>query len=383
MKPVFHLSAFLLGVAAAAPTFAADADLPPLRPLTEPLTMQVTTDSTREATAGQIRFSDPAKPGRLKIYVAQGDLAVRGDASAETITVNSKLGTKLTRVKRSDGLRVLSDTAASFLLFEKNNVAEFSYGKDSWPMGEGANFEITVPANTALEIQNGWNGSVKVERVTGDVEIKGLNCEVRLTDLGGGAIVETMNGEITAAFAALPDKKPVSFSSMNGEVKLRVPADARANVRFRTHNGAILTDFADNVLKTKAEDLGRTDWGAYAGQHVAIAAQIGSQVGPVMAQMAREVASEAKAAVREARAEARDRDAEARDRDAETAGKSTGETAPAPKPAPRVSVGLHPPLPPSIPAIAGGKVVSGTLNGGGIEIQVTTMNGDITLRKQP
>jgi len=383
MKPVFHLSAFLLGVAAAAPTFAADADLPPLRPLTEPLTMQVTTDSTREATAGQIRFSDPAKPGRLKIYVAQGDLAVRGDASAETITVNSKLGTKLTRVKRSDGLRVLSDTAASFLLFEKNNVAEFSYGKDSWPMGEGANFEITVPANTALEIQNGWNGSVKVERVTGDVEIKGLNCEVKLTDLGGGAIVETMNGEIAASFAALPDKKPVSFSSMNGEVKLRMPANAKANVRFRTHNGAILTDFPEDVLKTKAEDLGGTDWGTVAGQHIAVAAQIGSQVGREVAQMAREVASEAKSAVREAQAEVRDRVAEATDRAAEAAEKSTGEAAPAPKPSPRGPHGPRPPHPPSIPAIAGGKVVSGTLNGGGIEIQVTTMNGDITLRKQP
>jgi hypothetical protein len=92
--------------------------------------------------------------------------------------------------------------------------------------------------------------------------------------------------------------------------------------------------------------------------------------------MAREVASEAKSAVREARAEARDRDAE-------KAGKSTGEAAPAPKPGPRVPLGLHPPLPASIPAIAGGKVVSGTLNGGGIEIQVTTMNGNITLRKQP
>jgi hypothetical protein len=375
MKPVFHLSALLLSVAAAAHA-ADEANPPPLRPLTEPVTMQVTTDSTHGATDGQIRFSDPAKPGRLKIYVAQGDLTVRGDTSADAIAVKSKLDTKLTRVKRNDGLRVLSDTAASFLLFEKNNVAEFSYGKDSWPMGEGANFEITVPANTALEIQNGWNGSVKVERVTGDVEVKGLNCEVKLTDLGGGAIVETMNGEIVASFAALPDKKPVSFSSMNGEVKLSVPADARANVRFRTHNGAILTDFADDVLKTKAEDLGHTDWGTVTGQHLAMAAQIGSQVGREMAQMAREVATEAKAAVREAQAEARDRATP-------SAEKSTGEAPPAPAPAPRGPHALHPPLPPSIPAIAGGKVVSGTLNGGGIEIQVTTMNGNITLRKQP
>jgi hypothetical protein len=376
MKPVFYLSALFLGVAAAAPILAADANPPPLRSLTEPRAVPATTEPVHEATDGQIRFSDPAKPGRLKIYVAQGDLTVRGDASASAITVQSKLNNPAKKTKRNDGLRVLSDTAASFLLLEKNNVAEFSYGKDSWPTGEGANLEITVPANTGLEIQNGWNGSVKVERVTGDVEIKGLNCEVKLTDLGGGAIVETMNGEITASFAMLPDKKPVSFSSMNGEVKLRVPADAKANVRFRTHNGAILTDFADDVLKTKAEDLGRTDWGTITGQHIAMAAQIGSQVGREVAQMAREVAAEAQSAVHEARAEARDRDAESTE-------KSTGEAAPAPKPAPRAPRAPRPPLPPSIPAIAGGKVVSGTLNGGGIEIQVTTMNGDITLRKQP
>ena len=370
MKPVLFLSTLLLSAAAAAPILAADANPPTLRSLTEPSKTKESTEPTHEATDGKIRFSDPAKPGRLKIYIAQGDLTVRGDASADAIAVQSKLNNPSKKTKYNDGLRVLSDTAASFLLFEKNNVAEFSNGKDSWPTGEGANFEITVPANTALEIQNGWNGSVKVERVTGDVEIKGLNCEVKLTDLGGGAIVETMNGEITASFAALPDKKPVSFSSMNGEVKLRVPADARANVRFRTHNGAILTDFADDVLKTKAEDLGRTDWGTIAGQHIAMAAQIGSQVGREVTQMAREVAAEAQSAVREARAETRDRATE-------KAGNSTGEAAP------RVPHALHPPLPPSIPAIAGGKVVSGTLNGGGIEIQVTTMNGDITLRKQP
>jgi len=205
---------------------------------------------------------------------------------------------------------------------------------------------------------------------------------VKLTDLGGGAIVETMNGEITASFAALPDKKPVSFSSMNGEVKLRVPADARANVRFRTHNGAILTDFADDVLKTKSEDLGRTDWGTVAGQHIAMAAQIGSQVGREVAQMAREAASDVKSAVHAAEAEAHDRAEEAKDRAADLAEKSTGEVPAAPKP-PRPPHAPRPPRPPSIPAIAGGKVVSGTLNGGGIEIQVTTMYGNITLRKQP
>ena len=40
-----------------------------------------------------------------------------------------------------------------------------------------------------------------------------------------------------------------------------------------------------------------------------------------------------------------------------------------------------PPLPPTLPVLSGGKLVSGTLNGGGPEIQIATMNGTITLRK--
>jgi hypothetical protein len=43
---------------------------------------------------------------------------------------------------------------------------------------------------------------------------------------------------------------------------------------------------------------------------------------------------------------------------------------------PRVAPSL-PPLPP----MTGGKIVSGSLNGGGVEIQASTLNGGITLKK--
>jgi hypothetical protein len=36
---------------------------------------------------------------------------------------------------------------------------------------------------------------------------------------------------------------------------------------------------------------------------------------------------------------------------------------------------------PSLPPMTGGKVVSGALNGGGVEIQAATLNGDILLKK--
>jgi hypothetical protein len=44
---------------------------------------------------------------------------------------------------------------------------------------------------------------------------------------------------------------------------------------------------------------------------------------------------------------------------------------------------IHAQLPrmPQLPPMTGGKVVSGSLNGGGVEIQAATLNGDIVLKK--
>ena len=64
-----------------------------------------------------------------------------------------------------------------------------------------------------------------------------------------------MNGEISADIVALKQNTPLSFTSMNGEVALRLPADAKANVRLRTHNGTILTDFDETQLVTKTASL--------------------------------------------------------------------------------------------------------------------------------
>ena len=55
-------------------------------------------------------------------------------------------------------------------------------------------------------------------------------------------------------------------------------------------------------------------------------------------------------------------------------------TAPVPPKTPAAPRAPTPPKPP-VPTITGGKLVTGTLNGGGPEISVATMNGDVILRK--
>ena len=318
-----------------------------------------------ESDSASIKFSDATKPGTLKISVTNGDIHLKG-ADTDAVTVSTDLKPE-EPAQRKDGLRVLT-SSSSYSLTEKNNIVSLSYGNDSWPTG-GGEFNITVPRNTAVIITSNFGGDVEIAGTTGNIEIKSLNGEVHLDDIDGAALVETMNGEIHATVHALHDGKALSFTSMNGEVDLHLPADAKANVRLRTHNGSILTDFDDKALVTKTESLRVSRHSHSSHTPRASAGDANEDVKEAVREAVRvsvEVAHEAAQAVHEAAAEAREAARQAKE-DEENSGTV----------APVAPIAPLPPLPP----MTGGKIVTGTLNGGGPEIRVATMNGDVTLRK--
>lgn len=332
-----------------------------------------------ESSSANVKFKNPDQPGRLKIYLSRGDLKITGSDTRGEVQVTSDAEQEKAE-PRSDGLRVLSDPAANFSLTVDGNSAELSYGKPGPGYDGGdADFSVKVPGNTSLEIQYSMGGDIKIEKISGDIVAKGLNCEVLLRDVSGSVSVETLNGDIDASFAALPPDKPVSFSSLNGDVVVRVPSDTKAKVRFRTHHGTILTDFPSEVLKTVSENLGAGGWGVYARENVKLATQLAVSLGSEIAEATREMKEslrEAQEAQREAEQAQREIEKEASEAEkalarADKEAKKTKSVRP-----PR------PPRAPSIPAISGGKVVTGDLNGGGSEVIVTTMGGDITFRNR-
>ncbi len=298
-----------------------------------------------DPVASTIKFSQPDQPQTVRIYIAQGDLKILATDSKDTVTVQSDAEAEKRDVERPDGLRVIGSTA-SFSLTEKNNVVDLNYGRGSF-LTSGADFTVQVPRSASIEVANGLGAGITVEGVMGDIDIKNMNGEITLKGIGGGALVETMNGEIQASFASLPTGKALSFTSMNGGIRVNLPIDAKANVRFRTQNGSILTDFPEANLQTKS-DPGTAPTAA--GETARLAGQAAREA----ARIAKEVAHEVHQAIREANAEMHE------------------------------GFVPHPPRPPrapSIPSMVGGKVVSGTLNGGGVDLQIATMNGDIIVRK--
>jgi hypothetical protein len=318
-----------------------------------------------------LKFSDPAKPGKIRLHVMWGDVTVIGADTSE-VTIASNIKNKSAPERRADGLRRL-DSEVTYSAGEKDNVITVELGGDgSSPAATDATLTITAPRSTSVVVENSLGGDVTVKNLAGDAEIRCLNGEVRLNQISGAALVETMNGEIHATFAKVPEGKPLSFTSMNGEVNVSIPAETKANVRLRTQNGAVYTDFDEKTLVTKTEAAhGRisthirfgpslstgkskseattdSDWHAEVRDAIRDAARAGAEVAREAAQAAREAAQ----AAREGLAEAHG-----------------------------VPMPPLPPMPHVMPSFSGGKVVSGALNGGGPEIQIATMNGTITLRK--
>jgi len=333
--------------------------------------------SRADEAQGRIAFSDPSKPGTLKIRVLRGEVTVHG-ADVKDISVKSDAVAALP-TPRKDGMRVLS-TTSGFRLTEEKNVAVLIYGEgeEGWS-GAAADFEITVPANTTILVANAVHGDFKCTGVSGDVDVRSVSGDVELEDISGGALVETLHGDISVNMKALPVSRPLSFTSMGGEINIKVPSDSKADIRFHTHRGLILTNFDDKVLVTRTEvsqtrirrEKHKSDDADKATDAVAPVPPVKpDQVIVIQKDSDSDSSSDWHADVRDSIREAAMDAADAAREAAQAVHEGLMEA--------HIEIGGDiPPLPP----MTGGKVVSGTLNGGGVEIQAATLNGDIQLRK--
>src|SRR5215216_299161 len=184
--------------------------------------MAVLPNTRAEESTTEIKFSDPTKPGTMRISLTRGEVRIRGNDSP-TITVKSDVKAPQSK-PRKDGLREIVGSS-TFLLTEKDNVITLD------ATGDGArnspNFNVTVPRSTSLVISDSLGGEISCVDVNGDLEIKNMNGRIKLEGVAGGVLVETINGEVSADVRELHDGKPLSFTSMNGEITIRLPADAK------------------------------------------------------------------------------------------------------------------------------------------------------------
>ncbi len=87
------------------------------------------------------------------------------------------------------------------------------------------------------------NGGVSVSQARGPVRASTVNGSVNVTTSEGPVSASTVNGSVTARMERLSGNEDMNFSTVNGTVRVEVPRDFDADIRFDTMNGSISSDF--------------------------------------------------------------------------------------------------------------------------------------------
>jgi DUF4097 and DUF4098 domain-containing protein YvlB len=190
-----------------------------------------------------VPFSDPARPGFLKVSLVQGSITVKAHSNRDvvitTIDRQGRASNRRQAETESQGLHRLDDTATGLSVDEENNVMNVTTG--SW--NRSANLEILVPTRTNLKLNTVNGGAINVEGVEGELEVHNDNGPVSLTDVSGSVVAHSTNSTVTVTMRRVTPQKAMSFSLLNSRVDVTLPADTKANLKVRSDNGGVWTDF--------------------------------------------------------------------------------------------------------------------------------------------
>jgi hypothetical protein len=163
--------------------------------------------------------------------------------------------------KKVAGMKQLSGSSSGLEVEEEGNVVTVS--TRSWKAA--TDLVIQVPRTTSLEIRSSMDGAVVVEGVNGEIDINNINGPVTLSSVSGNTLVHTVNGDITVVLSRVAADKPLSFSTMNGDIDVTLPPDVKANLKMKSEQGEIFSDFDINMTRqpAKAEAAEKTEQGKY------------------------------------------------------------------------------------------------------------------------
>lgn len=110
------------------------------------------------------------------------------------------------------------------------------------PRAGGDTLTMTVPVNMSLKL-NVTHGGITVDGVRGEVDAESTHGDITLNNISGTVVANTLHGSLKVSMNQVDQSKPLSFTTMSGDIDVSLPADLRANVKLRALRGEIWSDF--------------------------------------------------------------------------------------------------------------------------------------------
>jgi hypothetical protein len=238
---------------------------------------------SREAAAERlvVPLSDPAKPAHVEVGLVMGSIRVVGAKGGEVVIVADSgedddrdadhddayedgiagaiagsADDKDRGPKSRAGMRRIPNS--SFELSAEEDRNKVAISANSW--SRAVELAIEVPAGSSLKLSTVNDGEIEVEGVAGELELHNTNGGIVVRNAKGPVNANTVNGDIEVEFSGALGNDPMAFATLNGDVDLTLPPASAFDVRLRSDNGEIYSDF-DVALAPKAarveEDRGK------------------------------------------------------------------------------------------------------------------------------
>jgi DUF4097 and DUF4098 domain-containing protein YvlB len=186
-----------------------------------------------------VPFRDASKPRSLVVKLIQGGITVRGyDGKDAIVQSTSRSGNRRRERTPPDGMHRIDAMSGDLDITEDNNAITVNGG-----ITRSSDVTIQVPSQTSVRVQTLNGGAILIENISGEIEAENMNGAVTVTNASGSVIANSMNGKINVALNRVTPGKSMSFSTMNGTIDVTLPADVKANLKLKTDNGEIYTDF--------------------------------------------------------------------------------------------------------------------------------------------
>lgn len=187
-----------------------------------------------------VPFRDASKPRTLVVKLIQGGITIRGYEGKDAIVESSPRGSTRHRERSSPpaGMHRIDNMSGDLDVTEDNNIITVHGG-----VMRSTDVTIQVPTQTSLRVQTLNGGAILIENISGEIEAENMNGAVTVNNASGSVIANSMNGKINVSLDRVTPGKSMSFSTMNGTIDVTLPADVKANLKMKTDNGEIYTDF--------------------------------------------------------------------------------------------------------------------------------------------
>jgi hypothetical protein len=168
---------------------------------------------------------------------------------------------KESKQRATAGMKLIQVAATGLEVEEEDNVVHID--TQSWKYA--TDLVIQAPASSSLEISTTNDGAVTIENIRGDIEVGNTNGPITLRNVSGSAVLNTVNGDIEVVLTRVAGDKAMSFTTMNGDIDVTLPADIKASVKMKSQMGDIYSDFEVAVKQApmKTEEASKRSKGAF------------------------------------------------------------------------------------------------------------------------